>query len=389
MAPLPFVGRRDVLAAIADAAGRTRHGHGGLLAVTGPAGAGKTRTAEESATRTDGFRTLWTWCPPEAAGSPFRPWARLLRDLTAADADCAGLVRASPPLRALTEGRTARLLRAPDPEGARLRLTADTADLLRTAAAARPLLIVLDDLHAADPSSLHLLLELAATARNAPLLLLATARDDDAPWAGRTADRAELLRRARTLPLGPLTPPDIARLLAAATGGPADPDRVGALARRTGGDAFFLTELLQSPQPMPAGVRAAVAARLDTLAAETRRAVRTAAALGTRFPLDTLARTLGTAPADLRPRLADAVAAGLLADLGPDTAAFRHDLLREAVQDTVPAADRPALHRRIAAALTGDHRADPAETARHLLLAGPEHRARAAAEARRAGDRAA
>ncbi|GAA1124172.1 ATP-binding protein [Kitasatospora arboriphila] len=235
MPPLPFVGRRDVLAAIADAAARARHGHGGLLALTGPAGAGKTRTAEEAETRAEGFRTLWTWCPPEASGSPFRPWARLLRELVAADPDCARPLHASPPLRALTEGRTARLLRAPDPEGARLRLTADTADLLRAAAAARPLLIVLDDLHAADPSSLRLLLELAATARNTPLLLLATARDDDAAWTGRTAEHAELLRRARTLPLGPLTRPDIARLLAAATGGPATPHRGGRPRRvRTG-----------------------------------------------------------------------------------------------------------------------------------------------------------
>ncbi|MFD9128246.1 ATP-binding protein, partial [Kitasatospora sp. NPDC059571] len=222
MGPLPFVGRRRVLAAIEEAAGRARAGRGGLLALTGPAGAGKTRTAREAADRA-GLRTAWAWCPPEAAAIPFRPWSALLRELTADDPACGRLVRASPPLRALLAGRAAGLLPAPDPEGARLRLTGDTAHLVRTAAARTPLLLVLDDVHAADPSSLRLLLELAAAARTAPLLLLVTARTEDADWPQRTADRAELLRRANGLPLGPLSEADGARARAAAAAGAPPP----------------------------------------------------------------------------------------------------------------------------------------------------------------------
>ncbi|MFD5796391.1 ATP-binding protein [Streptomyces diastatochromogenes] len=57
----PFVGREDVLAELRAAPARAAHGHGGLVTLTGAAGAGKTRTAEEATSHTPGFRTLWTW----------------------------------------------------------------------------------------------------------------------------------------------------------------------------------------------------------------------------------------------------------------------------------------------------------------------------------------
>ncbi|MFC7184477.1 AAA family ATPase, partial [Kitasatospora paranensis] len=397
MGPLPFVGRRRVLAGIAAAADRARTGWGGLLALTGPAGVGKTRTAQEAAARADGFRVLWAWCPSGADGSPFRPWARLLADLAADDPACARAVRASPPLRALLAGRAAGLLPASDPEGARLRLTGDTVQLVRTAAARRPLLLVLDDVHAADPSSLRLLLELAAAARTAPLLLLVTARDGDPDWPGRDDDRAELLRRADGLPLGPLGEPDVARLLAAATGADPGPADVRLAVERTGRDAFLLTELIGSEDglhgPPPAGVRAAVAARTAHLAPEGRRALAAAAVLGSPFRLDLLAETLACGPGELPGHLAGARDAGLLADdPEPGTGAFRHDLLREAVHDAVLAAAPADLHRRAAAALAARARpgdGGPAGIARHLLLAGPEHRTGAAEQARLAGDGAA
>ncbi|WP_218892955.1 ATP-binding protein [Streptomyces sp. Ag109_G2-15] len=71
---------------------RAAHGHGGLVTLTGAAGAGKTRTAEEATSHAPGFRTLWTWCPLETATRPFRPWSRLLRELTAEDAACGRVV---------------------------------------------------------------------------------------------------------------------------------------------------------------------------------------------------------------------------------------------------------------------------------------------------------
>ncbi|MBO4260488.1 ATP-binding protein, partial [Streptomyces griseorubiginosus] len=187
-AKYPFVGREDVLGELRAALDRAAAGRGGLVTLTGPAGAGKTRTAEEATARADGFRTLWTWCPPQTAGRAFRPWSRLVRELVADDADCGRLVTASPPLRALVAGSGPGALRGADPEAARLRLTGDLTDLLATAARTRPLLLVLDDLHAADASSLRLLLETSDATRTLPVLLLTTTREEGVAWRDRRRD---------------------------------------------------------------------------------------------------------------------------------------------------------------------------------------------------------
>ncbi|AWT41105.1 hypothetical protein DMT42_01345 [Streptomyces actuosus] len=430
VAEYPFVGRADVLFELRRALERAAAGRGGLVTLTGAAGAGKTRTAEEAAARADGLRTLWSWCPPETATTAYRPWARVLRALVADDVRCGRLAAASPPLRALLTGATADVLRGADPETARLRLTGDVAELLATAAARHPLLLVLDDVHAADASSLRLLLETADATRGAPVLLLATARDDDAAWRDRAWARAQLLRRGRTLPLGPLPEADIAALVAAATGTPPAADAVRSLVRRTGGDAFFVTELLraggwdaetaavaQAPaadhgsgtapvmagntapyaRTTPAGtspvaVRAAVAARLAELTPRAAHLLAVASVLGTRFRLDVLAETAAVPLAEVRALLAESAGAGLTADPDAARGAFRHDLLREAVHATLSPGERAALHRTAATVLAGHARrgrdTGPAEVAHHLLRSGPGHEAEAAAYAHRAARQA-
>lgn len=166
MPVLPFVGRADLLAELAAAVADARGGRGGLTLLTGVAGAGKTRVAEEAVRRAAGCRVSWLWCPPQGGGragaAALYPWSQAVRELAAADAACGRLVRASPGLRALlagrpatTGGRTATERRHPaaDPGAARQRLLGDLAELLRTGAAARPLLLVLDDVHEADATS--------------------------------------------------------------------------------------------------------------------------------------------------------------------------------------------------------------------------------------------
>jgi hypothetical protein len=404
----PFVGREDVLDALRAALECAASGRGGLVTLTGPAGAGKTRTAEEAAAHADAFRTLWTWCPPQTAGRPFRPWSRLLRELVADDVACGRLVAASPPLRALVAGSAPAVRRGADPETARLRLAGDVGEVLATAARNRPLLLVLDDVHAADASSLRLLLETADAARTCAVLLLATARDDDTAWragAGEERGRArgQLLRQGRTLPLGPLPARDVAALVEAATGTAPEPDALGSLVRRTGGEAFFVTELLRAgtwaaapsgdgPGRSSAAVRDAVRERLDDLSPRAARVLRVAAVLGTRFRFDVLAETAQVPLGEVRALLDEAAGAGLLAEAGADRGAFRHDLLRDAVHDTLAAAERTDLHRAAALVLAGHARrgrdTGPAEVAHHLLLCGPEQARAAAAYAREAAVRA-
>ncbi|MFD7983071.1 ATP-binding protein [Kitasatospora indigofera] len=133
MPGLPFVGRADLLAEIGDALADARSGRGGLVALTGAAGAGKTRLAEEAVLAAGGFRVVWVWCPPGEAGSALRPWSQVAREL-AAGAACGRLVRRSPGLRALIAGRgpvdpssaEAPVLKAPDVAGPALPATART-----------------------------------------------------------------------------------------------------------------------------------------------------------------------------------------------------------------------------------------------------------------------
>ncbi|MEV6975882.1 AAA family ATPase, partial [Kitasatospora sp. NPDC093806] len=327
------------------------------------------------------------------------------RELAATDTACGRLLRTSPGLRALA-GPPAPGRARQDPRAlpgtrtataARERLGDDLAALLRTAAAEQPLLLVLDDVHEADASALQLLRELAAALHTAPVLLLATARDDDGAWRGRTAERAGLLRAGRVLPIGPLTEADVRALRAAA--GAATPVR--ALLDRTGGEAFFVTELLRQGSgsgagggaALPTSVRAAVAARVAELPGECARTLGAAAVLGTRFDLDVLAEVAAVRLESLRDLLAPAAADGLLALVEPGCGAFRHDLMREAVYDTLTPAERAALHARagtILATLAERGRTTgPAEAAHHLLLAGPEHAPHAVDLATHAAEQAA
>src|SRR5437764_357296 len=123
-------------------------------------------------------------------------------------------------------------------------------------------------------------------------------RPDRHRGRGRAPSRALLFGRARCLPVGPLSNDDIAALITA-TGQPAGDVR--ALAARTGGDAFFVTELVRHglDGDVPASVRAAVDARIAALPGG-RDAVAAAAVLGVRFRLDVLADVLGVALNELR-----------------------------------------------------------------------------------------
>lgn len=418
-ASYPFVGREDVLGELRAALERAAAGRGGLVTLTGPAGAGKTRTAEEAVALAGAFRTRWTWCPPQTAGRAFRPWSRLLRELVADDVRCGRLIAASPPLRALVSGAAGDALRGADPETARLRLAGDVSEVLSAAARCGPLLLVLDDVHAADASSLRLLLETADAARTCRVLLLATARDDEAAWGeggpvradgggarGRGWARGQLLRRGRSLPLGPLPEGDVAALVEAATGAAPEAEAVRSLVRRTGGEAFFVTELLRTgqwdtavsgnaPRNGPASsvaVRDAVRDRKAGLSPRAACVLDVAAVLGTRFRLDVLAEAAKVPLGEVRTLLGEAAAAGLLAEAGADRGAFRHDLLRDAVYDALAPAERTTLHESAAAVLAAHARrgrdTTPAEVAHHLLLSGPEHASQAARYAHEAAKRA-
>jgi hypothetical protein len=429
----PLVARAEVLAEADLVLAAARSGRGALVTVTGEPGIGKTRLAEAVADRAAGgqdqpgqaktgqagtghagtervgpFEVVWTWCPAAAGGVALGPWSRVMRTLAGGHAAVARLVDGSPFLAALA-GRDLPgpaglpASGSPDPEGARSQLSFDLAEVIAAATARRPVLVIIDDVHQADPSSLRLLAELAPALRSMPAVVLVTARDGDQDWPGRLDERGALLRSGLVITLPPFAEDDVAGLMAGATGAPPGPDLVKIIAERSGGNPLLATELVRqlSSQPARAGqarvmvpdsIRVMTRARLGELDEPTRSVIGSAAVLGARFRRDILARLAGVPAGDLAGALAAGRDARLLEPAGPGEDRFRHELVRDAIYDAIPAADREERHAEagcVLAELAGRGRdVDDAEAAYHLVRAGPAAAGQAADYARRAGDRA-
>ena len=273
---IPLVARAGVLAEVGSMLTAARAGRGALLTVTGEPGIGKTRLAEEAAGQADGFEVIWTWCPAAAGGAALRPWSRVVRVLAGGHTTVARLIADSPFLAALAD--PARSGDGRDPEGARSQLSFDLAEVFAAAAAKRPVLVVIDDAHQADVSSLRLLAELAPALRTMPAAVLVTARDGDRDWHGRLDMRTALLRSGDVISLQPLAEDDVAAVVAGVTGAPAGPDLVGVIAERSAGNPFLVTELARQlagpsikPGAEPAAARAIVPDSVRALAGARRR----------------------------------------------------------------------------------------------------------------------
>jgi len=397
---LPLVGRDGVLDELRPVLESARSCRGSLVLLTGEAGIGKTRLAEELTSAAEGFRVAWGWCGT-AAGGPLQPWPQVLRALAAEDARVSRLVRRSPYLRGLVgagpEGGGDRI---EDRAIARRRLFDDVVELVAAAAAGMPLIIVLDDVHLAEASSLLLLAHLTPALASTAAVVLGTARDSEVAWQGRLEPWAAVLRRSRHVPLGPLAVDDVAALVAAARGGPASPEVAAAIAARTGGLPLFVTELVKLPEreggapatAVPASIRVIVAERIAGYPPAAREVLSAAAVLGTVFRLDVVAEVAGVDLADLRGLLAEAEVGGILTLTEPGLGRFVHELVRDAVYQLLPAGERAAWHERAGSVLAGlaerGRDVDLAEVAHQLLLAGPGQAGLAAEFAWRAADRA-
>jgi hypothetical protein len=261
--------------------------------------------------------------------------------------------------------------------------------LVRGRAAERPVLLVIDDLHWADPSTLGALRTLVDAMTGERLLVLGTRRPHPEP-DGALADFAETAARRHALRVD-LTGLGVEESAAVAQQviGIRPSDRVSAdLCARTDGNPFFLVEyarlagprgdlraLLDEPDP-PRAVQDVLNRRIGRLPEETVTALRTAAVLGRRFEAPTLARATGIAEDDLLDVVEPAQAAGLLRDDGLDRYAFAHALVVDTLVGGIPPSRLNRLHARVAEALP-DEPGHAIELARHWLAAGPAYADRA------------
>jgi predicted ATPase len=244
-----------------------------------------------------------------------------------------------------------------------------------------PAVIVFEDLHWADSESAALFERIAD--QRGPRLLIGTYRPDEVttrqPVAGLLA-RMERRHTVTHVRLDRLTPAQTAAMLAAATGAPASLRAATALHHRTGGNPFFLEELLRAlpgfdaealvEQPLPWSLADVLRGQVEDLEPVSQRVVEAAAVLGQRIPFDLLADVTGTGEDELIAVLRDLVSRGVLVESGEDEFAFRHALLREAIADQMLARQRRRLHEAALDVLLRGGSSDPAMVAHHARGAG-------------------
>jgi tetratricopeptide (TPR) repeat protein len=407
-----FVGRARELDELDAGLSRALNGRGCLYLVSGEPGIGKTRLCDELTARAESSAGLVYWgrCW-EAGGAPaYYPWLELLSGLADSLGDAelaAALGDGQGGAVALLPQLAARLPAQPtvpgSPEQARFCLFRALTNLVRRAAACRGALLVFEDLHAADESSLKLLHFLARELRSVRALVIGTRRDVDAritPEIGNLLSQLE--REASVFPLARLDPAESAEFVRTRAAS-ADPRTIEQLVERTQGNPLFLEQLVslvasgraaELAEALPAGVLELIRQRLSRLCESARELLELGAVLGDEVdPL--LVSAISERPLEaVLGEFDEAARAGVVALHDQRRVRFRftHALVREVLVRDLAPARRAELHGRAADAVgrrapAGTEPAH-AELAHHLLEGPVEALPRAVDHAVLAAERA-
>ncbi len=370
-----FVGRRQELADLKAALDGSLAGQGRLAMLVGEPGIGKTRTAQELAgyAAIRGTQVLWGRCYEEEGAPPYWPWLQSLRSYIQQQAPeqlqaemgpgAAEIAQIVPEIRhKLTDLETPPVL---EPEQARFRLFDSIITFLKNSAQSRPLLLVLDDLHWADKSSLLLLEFLAREIQSTPLLVLGTYRDVEVSRRHPLSETlGNLIREERFLrvQLPGLAEGEVEQLIQKTWTISPPPGLSVTIHQRTEGNPLFVGEIVATLSPdglekgqehltnIPEGVRDAIGRRLNRLSEDCNQVLTTASVVGREFEFkllsglneeDTEDRVLGA--------LEEALAAGVIEE-PPGTAGryqFTHALIQETLVQELSTTRRARLHARI------------------------------------------
>lgn len=407
-----FVGRNDELEFMQHRWNDAGEGRGQVVVLVGDPGIGKSKLVREFVRRAmfTACNRMETRCLPYYQNTPYFPFTDLLRRNLGCDPEQPAEQRLQSITQMLeregfaleeTVPLFASLMSVPlrpdavesDEPPARLkeRTRAALIRLILGAAATMPLVLVVEDLHWADPSTLELLDELVPLVASARLLVIFTARHEfELRWTGQDHVTHVGVRR--------LPDASVAAMIRSVTGGRELPaDVVNTIVERTDGVPLFVEELtrmvlesgylqleggryeLAGPLPplaIPATLRDSLEARLDRLG-RAKELAQLAATLGREFDYDLIHAVAGLPEPALRGGLERLVAAGLLIDEGvpPDAHyAFRHALIQEAAYQSLLRTTRQAHHLRTADVLTREFpatvRAQPELLAHHLTAGG-------------------
>lgn len=390
-----FVGRQRELGILDGLLTRALAAAGGAAALAGEPGIGKTRTAERLAEHAlaRGMKVFWGRCNEEPGAPPYWPWHQLVQAwLDAADDDTVRRVvaRLAAPLAEIVPDILDRVDGSdPAPPAieaaqARFRLFDAMTTFWKRAALASPLLLVLDNLHWADASSLRLLEFMAPALGSSCVLVLVTYRDIELSRRHPlSATLGELARHQgfERLRLAGLSRTETAGVMRLAGDRALSPPLVDAIHAQTEGNPLFIGEitrlLLQEALAdgavqhsaaarnvralrIPEGIKEVIGQRLNRLSDATNRVLAAASVIGRAFELRLLARLLddndeqGCAQAieqALQSRVVEALRE-------PGRCQFAHALFRETLYDEIPGPQRSRLHHRLVDAIEALHADD-------------------------------
>jgi DNA-binding CsgD family transcriptional regulator/tetratricopeptide (TPR) repeat protein len=397
-----FVGREAEMEALVAALEEAASGRGRILLIGGEPGIGKTRLIDEFSlrARAKDVLVLWGRCW-EAGGAPaYWPWIQALRSLTG---------QLDREKTAQVSGALAQLLadvsdqeRPPDlpkvsstaPEVDRFRLFDALTSYLLRASDQHPLMLILEDVHAADAPSLLLLQFMAGEIGRNRILILASYRDVEVTRGHPLATTLSELDRypvANRISLSGLDRPSLARLVETVAGSAPPEEIVAALHDKTEGNPLFVDELVRlldsenqlwTPSdgrrwPIPEGIREVIGRRLDRLPADCRELLSLGSVIGRDFSIEVLERITGRSSDDILGAINQAIATRVIDEVrdAPGNLRFAHSIIRDTLYGELLPAGRFQLHRTVGEALEARYsrnlESHLAELAHHFFEAAP------------------
>jgi len=392
-----IVGRSSEIVAATTAISDLDEGRGTVLLLSGEPGIGKSTLARLIArTGSDrGLPVYWgfTW---EAGGAPaYWPWTQLLRSLTTEQSD-------------LDSSRLGQILRdtLPDagtptlqPGQAQFQLLESVRQLLEAASRESPIILILEDLHAADADSLHLLNHLARHVASMPILLVGTFRELEARTLPSMEPLWRAARDARVVRLAQFNQSEVQEFLQKSSDTAPSPEQVKQLYDVTQGNPLFLTELVDymertgnAGDKLPESVQQVIHQQLELLPESAVRQLSIASVLGREFSTTALSSMQQYSTGEVSSMLNAAHEAGVIGLTDSGLFRFAHVLYRDVLYQAVGIGDRQELHLRYAQttrSLIDDGDEDLWSTyATHLQAAGTDHRDAAVDAWSRAAERA-
>ena len=414
----PLIGRYRELEDLDDLRSRLMSGTGWISSIMGEAGVGKSRLIDELRRRTiaatstataardpgevswmssfsesydssvpySTIRDLLTrWWRLDQVAEPYRVVEEMVGEVMADERDAAVYLGYLAGITLPEE--PSRFLEKLEPPTLQARARETIAKYVAAEAARRPLFVVLEDIHWADPMSLAIVEDLMLLAEKASVGLAFSMRPyrDEPTWHVHEVAQRDHPHRYRTFDLSTLADDDAERLLGRLLESVSLSEHMRRrIVERSGGNPLFIEQMagsileegMDEDLPVPSGLTALLTARLDRLASESRMVAQVASVIGSEFERSTLQALVGD-ELDLDQHLTDLLRRGMFVErpgVG-STLAFYHALMHEAAYSTMLLRTRRQLHGRLAEYLASATPDASQEIARHFLEANQTNEA--------------